>query len=183
VGADLGYGKTCFDEYFFFDELFGDYTYNNLRLGLTASLNPHQSVLFLNTGLSYQRIGNKGNALNFLQIPFGFDIAPGRKLKFFFGGGGFVSYLFLLTGTIDPDINRSKRDFQIGLYMDVGFRYQINNNWSVIAKMQMDFDCSTLYKESIPDHFGGYYYEVRHSYDYSVDVGFRYLIPQKKNGS
>lgn len=180
LGGEFGYGKTTFDDYLYFRDLFGEYSENNLNIGIIASFNPKTTILFFNTGIFYQQKADHESLLNFFKLPLGFDVEPGKKFRVMFGGGFYLSYLFLTSGNVNPDLASSKSDFQVGAYADIGFKYQIVSRWNIFAKMQLDFDLSALYKKSIPQHFGVTEYRSIKSYDYSINIGFNYLIPARK---
>jgi hypothetical protein len=180
LGGEVGFGKTTFDDYLYFSDLFGKYSDNQFNIGIIGSFNPNHSVLFFNTGLFYQRKEDYESSLNYFKIPLGLNIEPGKKFRVIFGGGFYLGCLFMTAGSVDPDLASSKNDFQIGSYADVGFKYHLVNSWNIFVKMQLDIDLTTLYKKTVPTHFGGNEYQNIRSFDYSINLGFNYLIPLRK---
>lgn len=171
VGAEFSYGQTFIESYINFKDLFKEDPINHFDMGFSASFNPQKSVLFVNSGLLFHRVIDQGNSLNFLKIPIGIDLAFGKRLKLLFGGGTYINWLFLTTGSYSQE-PPDKHDIIIGLYCDLGVRYRIVNDWSIYLKTRMEFDQSTLYS-----YDQGIDYR---SYDYGVIIGFSYLIPSKK---
>ena len=110
------------------------------------------------------------------------DVEPGKKVRFIIGFGFYLSYLFLTSGKVDKDILKSKSDFQQGAFVDVGIKYQIVSTWSIFCKFQLDSDWTTLYKESIPSH-QGVEYQIMKSYEYSINLGLKYLIKSKRKNN
>lgn len=179
IGGVVGYGKSVFNDHLDFEQLFSPTTYDNCKLGFVVSLKPNVTSLVFNSGILYQRKGNNEFSLNFIKIPIGLDVEPGKTIRFIIGGGFYFSYLFLASGTLDPDIKNSKSDFQFGSYIDLGMKYKIASNWSIYCKFQLDFDLSMLYKERIPSHQQDISYQGMRSYDYTINLGFNYLINRK----
>jgi len=170
VGAEYGYGHASIDSYISFKDLFSENELNNLNFGLSASSNPHKSVLFVNSGLYFHRIYDQENSLNFFKLPIGIDLALGKRLKFFFGGGGYLDCLFLMTGKYSQE-PPNKRNIQIGLYFDLGLRYLIVHDWCIYLKTLMEFDQSIIYSYDPGEEY--------YIYDYGIVIGFRYLITLK----
>ena len=170
VGAEFSYGKTSIDKDKSYKNIFEEGPLNNFNFGFSASSNPHKSVLFVNSGLLYHRVYDQKNSFNFIKLPIGLDLAFGKRLKLFFGGGAYLNWLFLTRWHYyngPPELH----DLQIGLYCDLGLRYQIDRNWSINLKIRMEFDQSILY--SLFEQYDYY------TYDYGVVIGFKYLIPSK----
>lgn len=170
VGAEFSYGKTFIESYINYKDLFQEDPINHYDFGFSASYNPHKSVLFVNSGLLFHRVFDQANSLNFFKIPIGMDLAFGKRLKFFFGGGTYINWLFHTTGGYSHKPPYT-HDIIIGLYCDLGVRYRIVNDWSIYLKTRMEFDQSTLYS-----YDQGIDYR---SYDYGVVFEFSYLIPLK----
>jgi hypothetical protein len=180
LGGEFGYGKATLNHGSYYRDLFGEYSENNFNIGIIGSFNPKTTVLFFNTGLFYQQKADNESLLNYFKIPLGINIEPGKKFRVMFGGGFYLSYLFLTSGYVNPDLASSKNDFQVGAYADIGFKYQIATSWNIFVKMQLDFDLSALYKQSIPQHYGATVYQNIKSYDYLINIGFNYLMPARK---
>ena len=144
LGGEFGYGKATFNDGSYYIKLLGEYSENNFNIGMIGSFNPKTSVLFFNTGLFYQQKADNESLLNYFKIPLGVDIEPGKKFRVMIGGGFYLSYLFMTSGSVNPDLASSKSDFQVGAYADMGFKYQIANSWNIFVKMQLDFDLSAL---------------------------------------
>ena len=169
--SEFSFGQTFIESYINYKDLFSEDPINNFNFGFSASYNPHQSVLFVNSGLLFKRVYDQDNSLNFFKIPIGMDLAFGKRLKIFFGGGTYINWLFHTTGSYSQEPPNT-HNIIIGLYCDLGVRYLIVNDWSIYLKTRMEFDQSTLYS-----YDQGINYR---SYDYGVVIGFRYLIPSKK---
>jgi hypothetical protein len=169
VGAEFSYGKTSIDEGHTFENIFEEGPLNNINLGFSVSSNPHKSVLFINSGMLYHRVYDEKNSFNFIKLPIGMDLVFGKKLKLFFGGGAYLNWLFLTRWNYyaPPDLH----NFQLGLYCDLGLRYQVDRFWSILLKFRMEFDQTLLYSL-----FEDYDYWT---HDYGVVIGFKYLIPSK----
>ena len=180
LGGEFGYGFAILNDHFIVPDLSGNHPGNNYYLSFIFSLKPNIHSLSFNTGLKYQYKGNRYFGLNYFKIPFGVNAEPGRKLKFLIGIGVYTSYLFMFSGFPDSDLKRSHSDFQFGLYIGSGLKYNINKLWSTFFQLQIDFDVTPLYKESIPSHFGYTRYQNIHGYDYTINFGFKYLIQQKQ---
>jgi hypothetical protein len=164
VGAEFSYGKTLSASNFDLKRLFSDDAINNLNFGFSVSSNPHKSVLFLNSGLLYNRISDHDYSLNFFKIPAGLDFAFGRRLKFLFGGGTYFNLLI--------KNNPSNAYFlSIGLYTDLGFRYLIVSDWCIYLKTRMEFDQTPVFKSDNTSY--------EYFYNYGFIFGFKYLIPLK----
>ena len=168
VGAEFSYGKTDYTSYLYFKGLFSEDATNYLNFGFSASTNPHKSVLFVNSGLLYNRIYDQRYSLNFFKIPVGIDLAFGNRLKFLFGGGAYINWLFYTKGLQESS---KTRDITIGLYSDLGLRYLIVRDWCIYLKTRMEFDQLSLF---IDDDGSD-----EHYYNYGVTIGFKYLIPLK----
>jgi hypothetical protein len=166
AGGALGYGGANY------------YTGgNNYKIEATASFKLDTLFFWLNSGLVFQRCGDPGPWLNFFKIPIGIDLAPGRKFRFLFGGGLYMSYCFAEQDVVIK--LHSFHAFQIGTYFDTGVKYQITHTWNIFIKMQVDIGLSTLFKNSVPSHFGEEY-QNRKGFDYTINFGVKYLIPPKK---
>lgn len=166
TGGTIGYGRA----YYHISE-------NNYNIEATASIKLDTIFLWLNSGLVFQRRGNPGPWLNFIKLPVGIDLAPGRRLRYVFGGGLYMSYCFAEQDEIEKLHNF--QNFQIGTYFDLGLKYQITHSWNIFIKAQADIDLSTLYENSIPSHFGEEEYENVKSFAFTINFGFKYLIPKK----
>lgn len=167
IGGEVSYGHAYYSSNIDLESLFSESAENNLNIGISASSNPHKSVLFLNSGLFYNRIYNQSYSLNFLKVPAGIDLAFGNRLKFFFGGGAYINWLFYAEGFQEPS---EIRDIIVGLYGDLGMRYLISPEWCIYLKTRMEFDQVPLF----PNDNAG-----EHFYNYAVAIGFKYLIPSK----
>ena len=181
LGGQIGYGKNYHDDYLNFRALFGNNTENAYSIGLTGSYIPKQSIIEITTGLVYQNNVFQSSNLNYFRIPIGVDFVFGNKLNFVIGGGIYLSYLFLESGSVTEEFNETKHDFQIGYYFDSGVKYKINEKLSLFLIMKVDGDISPLYQSQIPTHDGTENYENIRSYDYQLLVGFKHLIPGRKN--
>ena len=178
IGGEAGYGKTTFDDKIRVSNLFGNSAGNNIICGLTCTLKPKITDLTFNTGLFYQRKGNSP-VFEFFKIPLGINVEPGKKVKFLIGGGLYMSYLFMISGSPDPEINSSKYDFLLGLCLRSGIKYQITTQWNIYLQLQVDFDLTPTYRESIPNQLGGSNYQDIRAYDYTINFGFKYLLKRK----
>jgi hypothetical protein len=171
VGAEFSYGKSSLHNDPIFENIFEEGPLNNFNLGFSVSSNPHKSVLFLNSSILYHRVYDEKNSFNFIKLPLGMDLAFGKKLKVLFGGGGYLNWLFLTRWNYyngDPDIH----NFQIGLYGNLGLKYQVNRYWSVLLKIRLESDQCIIY--SLWDDYDYYLY------DFGVVLGFKYLLQPKK---
>jgi hypothetical protein len=166
TGGTIGYGRA----YYHIGE-------NNYNIEATASIRIDTIFLWLNSGLVYQRRGNPGPWLNFIKIPIGIDLTPGRKLRFLFGGGLYGSYCFAEQDVVSKLHNF--QNFQIGTYFDTGIKYQLTHSYNIFIKAQADIDLSKLYENSIPSHFGEEDYEKVKAFAFTINFGFKYVIPQK----
>jgi hypothetical protein len=165
TGGTLGYGRAYYTNG------------NNYKIEATASFKLDPLFLWLNSGLVFQRCGDPGPWLNFFKVPIGIDLAPGRRFRFLFGGGLYMSYCFAEQDVVIKLNNF--HDLQIGTYFDTGIKYQITNSWNIFIKMQVDIGLSTLYRNSVPTHFGEEEYEKIYGFDYTINFGFKYLIPKR----
>lgn len=181
VGAEIGYGRTDVNDHSNLKQLFDPGAANNQKLGILVSIKPKPTGLVFHSGLIYQHESKGDHGLNFISTPVGCGFEPGKKLRAIIGSGFYLRYLFLTTGTSDAEFEATKKDFQLGYFLDFGFRYQIRTAWSVFIKLQLDFDLTPLYKYSIPTHSGNEAYQNMRSHSYSIDLGFKYMIPRKKN--
>lgn len=179
LGGELGYGRAISITGFEFDELFGVSGVNNLRVGINSSMKLPDSILRLSSGLNYNHIWDNEASMNIIKIPMGVEGALGGKSKFILGGGFNVSYLFLMSGNISNDFKETKRDFQFGYYLNSSYRFYLNNKWYLFLKLQWEMGLTKLYEDSYPCHFGGCY-ENAYLIEYSLSLGFKYKILQKK---
>jgi hypothetical protein len=176
LGCEIGYGKTYITDQIYFGQLFETTDIRDITADINASYKLDTIALWLTMGISYQQMWDNNKPMNFLKLPLGIDITPGKKVKFIIGSGVYLRYIFSVPGSAGDDYNHTMHDFQIGLYVDTGVKYQINDTWNIYLKMQADIDLSTLYTEANPNHSGGYDYQDLRTYCYSFNIGCKYVI-------
>lgn len=175
LGSEIGYGRTYFSDQLYFGQFFEETDARNITAGINVSFRLDTIALWLTTGFVYQQMRDNGTLLNYLRVPLGFEITPGRKLRFIIGSGLYVRYLFLVSGSVYDKYKDNMHDFQVGLYVDTGVKYQITDTWNIYLKMQGDFDMSTLYTASLWHHGDTEYQDVR-TYGYTLNIGCKYKI-------
>jgi hypothetical protein len=177
IGGEFGFGKATSTSY---SDLFGQYPDNNYKVGLLASLNPNNTILFINSGLLLQMKGSGQGYLENLKIPVGLDLFSGKKFGIVFGGGFYLNYFYSTTGDVNPEIEETKKEFQFGTYLDIGGKYKITNNLNIALKFQIDLDLTPLYEEG--DYSAGGWvvgYENFKSKEYSVNLAIMYRFHKK----
>jgi hypothetical protein len=176
IGVGIGYGRTTFSHNLYLNLLTEQTDARNINSDVNASFKLGSLDFWLNTGFGYQQMRDNGTQLNFLKIPLGFDITPGRRVRFIIGSGLYVRYLFSASVTESDQYKDFANDFQFGLYFDTGVKYQVSNNWNIYLKLQGDSDMSALYTASLWHHGDVPEHEDFRSYGYTLNIGCKYVI-------
>jgi hypothetical protein len=176
LGGEIGYGRTTFSHNLYLKLLSEQTDARNINADVNASFKLGSLDFWLITGVGFKQMRDNGTQLNFLHMPLGFDITPGKKVRFLIGSGLYVRYLFSVSVTESDLYKNFTNDFQFGLYVDTGVKYQVTNNWNIYLKLQGDFDMSALYTASLWHHGDVPEHEDVRSYGYTLNIGCRYMI-------
>jgi len=95
VGGQYGLGTVAYAGIFYLPNFNGGFTERFLNLGFNASFNPKNSVTYLTSGLFYQLKEKPSGNLQNVKIPLGVEFAPGKRVRFLIGFGGYCNNLFL----------------------------------------------------------------------------------------
>lgn len=174
LGGVLGIGGTTIGGIEDLYSVFGQDADNNFKIGILASMNPDKTRLFINSGILMQLKGSDREYIENLKIPIGADAIFGREVGFILGAGFYVNW-----------VNKTSQRLQLGIFADMGVKFELTNRLNMLLKFQMDYDLTPYGKDAYYSHAGQViesYYNVR-SMEYSVNLVFMYRLhkrPTKK---
>lgn len=149
---------------------------NGNSISFVVDFKPDKPIFNVNSGLTFQTLYSYGSTFNFLKLPLGLDFLIGKKNQLFFGFGIYGQSLLFKTGKVS---DHEFYSFQFGAYADLGFRFRLNDKYSLFYKFQYDRDLTPFYKSSYGSKFGFLYYEDEFLSDLSINLGFIYTLNNK----
>ncbi len=148
---------------------------NGNSISFVVDIKPDKPIFGFNSGLAFQTIYSYGSTVNFLKLPVGIDFLIGKKNQFFFGSGIYGQSLLFET----PEFYDNHLHFQFGAFADIGFRFRLNDTYSLFFKLQYDRDLTPIYKLSHHSPGGIFYYEHEFLSDISINIGFKFKLNSK----
>ncbi len=150
AGMNIGFGKTITDDSrIAFVLPFEGYAANYFRLGFDYFYHPKDAIFTLSTGINYSYKGKNTLNLHYLRPQMGLDFIFGKEIRFIFGGGFYVSYLFAYGGTSNMsnryDFEHYHNRFQLGWYGNVGIAIRITPKFNLSVKYQNNADITPMF--------------------------------------
>lgn len=90
-----------------------------------------------------------------VQVPMGFDFQKGKKTQFSAGAGVYGSYLLGYKNKGEPDFERTKQHFQVGLYFKIGAVIPVDERHSIAFQLHQMMDMGRLYSNPLYSPGGG----------------------------
>lgn len=183
VGVETGYGKTNY-----LDEVLSanhNQKVNNYRIGMSFSFFPRTHFAAISK-VMFQTKGIHSKSLSFLQVPFGIEVQPGRKIRGLIGAGIYPSILLNYSRNIqDTNFLQHHSDLQLGVYVDLGIIAQLSQVLSIFLMYHVEGDITSLYSYPVKYYFpetNNYISDQisNRTYGYSFNVGIYYTIFKKK---
>jgi hypothetical protein len=171
IGAMAGYGRVWTH---YEPERLG--AWNENSISFVVDFKPVKPMFDFNSGLTFQTVYWNGSTINLLNLPLGMDLLIGNKNQFFFGFGIYgQSVLFGTSYSFD----NTYLHFQFGAYADFGFRFRLNDNYSLFFKFQYDRGLTPMYIRSYRSPGGSSYTENEFLRDMSINIGFKFKLNHK----
>ena len=163
VGGDIGYANSPFSS--------SGFIANGFQLSALTNFYPNHAIFYFNTGLAYQKEDN----WNFIKIPLGLVLSPGRKVKFLIGLGLYANFVILQSKFYSKYDVIAKNDVVLDAYFLLGSSFNFEKNWSIFIKSQVETGLTTLYIPTAEPESENH----NKFLSVSVSIGVAYLLFQK----
>jgi hypothetical protein len=133
------------------------------QIGLTFAYSPYYSKLSIESGLDIE----KKDLADYLSVPIGFRISVGKKIRPFFEGGAYYSFLI----KDKSELYEMKNDF--GTRIGGGIQFVLGRQWRLEfgAFKKFGFAGSLVEKRPIP---GMYTYEKSRISPLNIEISLKY---------
>ncbi len=150
------------------------------RAGLSTYFLPGSLSISIKSGLTYNQLtSGYFHDLRIIQLPVGVDVLLGKKKYVDVGGGFYVNCL----------INKKRldiiyRDYQAGLYANIGLLLPVSNKLSVDVKALYGYDLTKINTDESASLYGGTFNTDTYCTNIFMVMSLRYkLIPADKTGN
>jgi hypothetical protein len=183
VGIETGYGKTnsLYDVF----SLNRNQKVNNYRVAASFSFFPRSHFAAISK-IVFQTKGIYTKSISFIQVPMGFEVQPGNKVRGLVGAGIFPSILINHSPNIqDTNFLKYHSDLQLCAYIDLGIIVRVTQLLQIFATYHLEGDLTSLDSYPVTYYFpetNKYHTEqVRNkTYGYTVNIGLYYTLFKKK---
>jgi hypothetical protein len=178
IGLETGYGIAEIDQYS--ESHFKDLSHNDpnyFSFSFLFSYKPIKPMFNLNSGLIFKKIDFVYPTYYLFKLPIGLEFQIGRKFQFIFGP---ALYTQLLTNkNNEPNIKYSI--LQLGYHFDFGFKYFVNDKYSIFIKAEREQDLTKLYSWTYENHAGTFSTDNYNLYGVKISAGILYKLGNKNN--
>ncbi len=178
LGIITGYGKSTIHPYGI--EMINPFSsgidkLDVYQVGIGYYVTPAKAAVTFQYGLQYFLRSNSEIRLNNIRIPIGLEFHVGNKIRFNFGGGLYVGYLFAYQVPELYFVHMNLRfRFQNGPYLNTGWEFKFAEVYSVNLSYQVDKDINEMFIQHVSSPGGSPYTLAETGHD-----GFIFLTLKK----